>query len=198
MSNTALFITKTVYAILLALSVSAAGFVFPFLPRHLTLVGTLTIGAPAFILSFWPSDSPARPGFLSRTMRFAVPAGFVSAVVTFSIYAFARSSFVRATTEEAQTAATLTLALVGFWILYRLIRPLDTAEAALIGSMVVALVLAFTVPFASEFFALQFPSLLSGLAVAAVTILAIVILEFVLDMAERYGPTLKWFNIVES
>ncbi|KAA3641307.1 MAG: HAD family hydrolase [Armatimonadetes bacterium] len=193
----ALFITKTVYAILLAVSVSAAGFVFPFLPRHLTLVGTLTIGAPAFILSFWPSDSPARPGFLSRTLRFSVPAGLVAALVTFSIYAVARSSFIGATTPEAQTAATLTLALVGFWILYRLVRPLDAAEAALIGSMFAMLVLAFTVPFLSDFFALQFPSLVSGLAVAAVTILAIVLLEFVLDMVERHGPRLKWFAIDE-
>lgn len=191
----ALFITKTVYAILLAVSVSAAGFVFPFLPRHLTLVGTLTIGVPAFILSFWPSDSPARPGFLSRTMRFAVPAGLIATIVTFSIYALARSSLVHATTEEAQTAATLTLALVGFWILYRLIRPLNTAEAGLIGSMVVVLILAFTIPAAAEFFAIEFPTLLSGLAVAAATITAIVMLEFVLDMVERYGPTVKWFNI---
>jgi len=194
----ALFITKTVYAILLAVSVSVAGFVFPFLPRHLTLVGTLTIGVPAFVLSFWPSDSPARPGFLSRTMRFAVPAGLVATIVTFSIYAVARSSLVGATTPEAQTAATLTLALVGFWILYRLIRPLDGTKSALIGSMVVLLVLAFTVPFLSDFFALQFPSLVSGLAVAAVTIVAIVILEFVLDVAEQFGLTLRWFAIDES
>ncbi len=194
----ALFITKTVYAILLAVSVSVAGFAFPFLPRHLTLVGTLTIGAPAFILSFWPSDSPARPGFLSRTMRFALPAGLVAAIVTFSIYAVARSSLVGATTPEAQTAATLTLALVGFWILYRLIRPLDRAKSALIGSMFVALILAFTVPFASDFFALDFPSLASGLAVAAVTIIAIVILELVLDLAERSGARLTWFAIDEG
>ncbi|HEX9096054.1 MAG TPA: HAD-IC family P-type ATPase [Candidatus Dormibacteraeota bacterium] len=43
-----LFLTKTVYAFLLAVAVGVAGFPFPFLPRQLTIVGSLSIGIPAF------------------------------------------------------------------------------------------------------------------------------------------------------
>ncbi len=191
----ALFVTKTIYAIALAVLTSAAGFVFPFLPRHLTLVGTLTIGVPAFILSFWPSDAPARPGFLSRTMRFAVPAGLVATIITFLIYALARSSYVHATTGEAQTAATLTLALGGFWVLYRLIRPLNRAKLVLIGSMVALLILVFSIPMTSQFFALGFPTLLSGIAVAAATLIAIGLFELALYLVERYGPAVSLLDI---
>ncbi len=38
-----LYVTKTIYAFALVVAVGLAGFEFPFLPRHLTLVGSLTI-----------------------------------------------------------------------------------------------------------------------------------------------------------
>ena len=47
-----LFVTKTVYAAVFALVIGVSGSAFPFLPRHLSLVSELTIGIPAFVLSF--------------------------------------------------------------------------------------------------------------------------------------------------
>src|SRR5207253_1320660 len=44
--TSSLYLTKTFYAMLLALATGVASFVFPFLPRHLTLIGTLSIGIP--------------------------------------------------------------------------------------------------------------------------------------------------------
>ena len=186
----ALFITKTVYATLLAVSVSVAGLTFPFLPRHLTLVATLTIGIPAFVLSFWPSDSPARPEFLRGTLQFAIPAGTTAAIVTFVIYAASRSSWVNATQAEAQTAATLTLALVGFWILYRLIRPLAKAEWLLLSLLLGGFAAVFVIPPIADFFALDVPGFAEAAAVVAATALNIVALEAILRFAERRGHTL--------
>src|SRR2546430_7230954 len=57
-----LFLTKTIYAMLLALAVGVAGFPFPFLPRHLTIISSLTIGIPAFFLALAPNAPMARPG----------------------------------------------------------------------------------------------------------------------------------------
>ncbi len=63
-----LFVTKTVYAMLLAIAVGVARWPYPFLPRHLTIVSTLTIGIPAFFLALSPNFAslrarlhPARP-----------------------------------------------------------------------------------------------------------------------------------------
>ncbi len=50
-----LFLTKTVYAMALAVSTSLAQVAFPFLPRQLSLVGALTIGM-AYQGSFWLSN----------------------------------------------------------------------------------------------------------------------------------------------
>ncbi|MBC7292356.1 MAG: HAD-IC family P-type ATPase, partial [Actinotalea sp.] len=79
-----LFLTKTVYVTVLALAVGVAGLPFPFYPRHLTVISTLTIGVPAFFLALAPDARRARPGFLRRVLRFAVPAGLVAAAATFT------------------------------------------------------------------------------------------------------------------
>ena len=58
-----LFVTKTVYAALIAVAVGAAAIPFPFYPRHLTVVSTLTIGVPGFFLALGgrrAAGAPAR------------------------------------------------------------------------------------------------------------------------------------------
>ncbi len=78
-----LYVTKTVYAMLIALGVGVVGLEFPFLPRQLTLIGALTIGIPSFFLALAPNDERARPGFLARVLRFTIPAGSLAAIATF-------------------------------------------------------------------------------------------------------------------
>jgi cation-transporting ATPase E len=103
-----LFLTKTVYAFLLAVAVGVAGFPFPFLPRQLTIVGSLSIGIPAFFLALAPNAQRARPGFTGRVLRFAIPAGVVAAVATFAAYALVLDS-PYASFAEARTMATIVL-----------------------------------------------------------------------------------------
>src|SRR5207244_2723477 len=107
-----LFLTKTVYVFLLALSVGVAGVAFPFLPRHLTLAGSLTIGIPGFFLALERNTTRARPGLLSRILRFAVPAGTIAAAATLAAYALARQ-FEPAHLDVARTAATVMLTVCG-------------------------------------------------------------------------------------
>lgn len=81
-----LFLSKTVYAVVLALAVGALGIAYPYLPRHLTLIGSATIGIPAFILALAPSKRKYRPGFLKRVGQLVIPAGIVCASA--SIFAY--------------------------------------------------------------------------------------------------------------
>ena len=80
------FVTKTVYATVLALAVGLAGLAFPFLPRHLTLISSLTIGIPGFFLALEPNTQRSRPGFVRRTLTFAIPAGLIAAFGTLVAY----------------------------------------------------------------------------------------------------------------
>jgi cation-transporting P-type ATPase E len=78
-----LFLTKTVYAAVLAVATGIAGFPFPFLPRHLTLVSSLIIGIPGFFLALATDAPRAQPRFLRRVARFTIPAGLVAAIAAF-------------------------------------------------------------------------------------------------------------------
>jgi magnesium-transporting ATPase (P-type) len=163
----ALFVTKTVYAFLLALAVGIADLVFPFLPRHLTLIGALTIGVPAFFLSLAPNAARARPGFVIRVLRFAIPAGTLAFAATFAAYLFVGGPL-EATFEQARTAATLVLLLLGLWVLVILSRPLTVLRGALVAAMAAAFaVVQFFLPLRA-FFALE--PLPAGMLVASVMI----------------------------
>jgi cation-transporting ATPase E len=161
-----LFVTKTVYATLLALAVGVARVPFPFLPRHLTIVSSLTIGIPAFFLALAPNERRAVPGFVERVLRFALPAGTLAAVATFSTYGLARAQDV--TQVEARTTATITLFLVAMWVLAILARPTNFWRFGLQVSMAGLFVLVLLVPWSRHFFSLNLarpPVTTAGIAI---------------------------------
>ena len=130
-----LFLTKTVYAVLLAALVGIFVLPFPFLPRQLTLVGTVTIGVPATMLALEANAELVRDGFLSRVARFAVPAGLVAGLATFLTYVFARQNEDLALIEQ-RTTAVLVLTGVTILVLVRVAWPLNPLRVALVVGMV--------------------------------------------------------------
>jgi len=162
-----LFLAKTVYAMLLALAVGVAGVPFPFLPRHLTLISTLTIGVPGFFLALAPSDRPARSGFIGRILRFAVPAGFLAAAGTFTAYALARGTF-GTTLIVAQTTATVVLFAMGLVILAAIASPLTALRGWLVAAMGAVFLAVLAIPALREFFALVLPPMIVWLAAGVI------------------------------
>ncbi|MGF6970738.1 magnesium-transporting ATPase (P-type)/membrane-associated phospholipid phosphatase [Paraburkholderia sp. WC7.3g] len=166
-----LFVTKTVYAMLLAFAVGVADLAFPFLPRHLTLVGSLTIGIPAFFLSLEASAERARSGFVERVLRFAVPAGVLAAIATFASYSIALG-YLGATLDQARSAAGTVLFGVTLWILLLLARPLTPLRFTLVAAMALTFASIAVLPALSAFFALEVLPLHIWLGVAGVTAIA--------------------------
>ncbi len=108
-----LYLTKTVYAATLILLVAVPGFVFPFLPRHLTVAALLTIGIPSFALALMPSEGPLYRGRLLRALAaFAVPAGVSTALASILSF-FLVDTVAGGTLAEGRTAATSTLIALG-------------------------------------------------------------------------------------
>jgi cation-transporting ATPase E len=174
-----LFLTKTAYSLVLAALVGLAHVPYPLLPRHTTLVGSLTIGIPGFFLALAPNSERWRPGFVSRVLRRAAPAGLVCGVAAFVAYGLARLHSGTGEIEDRSTAA-LTLFVCAAWVLALAARPYTRARVALIATMVGAFVLAAVIPFVAEFFALDLSdsgNVMIGLATAGVGILAISIVH---------------------
>ncbi len=149
-----LFLTKTVYAMLLILAVGVAGVSFPFLPRHISLVDALTIGVPAFFLSLEPNGDRLRSGFVDRVLHFVVPAGVFVASAVFAAYALLRAEWI-ANLGTARTAATLVLFLEATWVLVLAAGVLRARRALLVGAMTALFALTLWVPRLRGFFALE-------------------------------------------
>jgi len=161
-----LFLTKTFYAMALALATGVGRLPFPFIPRHFTIISALTIGIPGFFLALAPNARRAQPGFLPRVLRFAIPAGLVAATSTFVAYLVARDQ-AGVSLDEARTIAVITLFLVAMWVLVILARPLNLWRISLIVTMGAAFLGALLIPWVRDYFALVVPS-------AAVVIEAVV------------------------
>ncbi|MCE7008642.1 HAD-IC family P-type ATPase [Kibdelosporangium philippinense] len=147
-----LFLTKTVYSVLLALMVGIAQVNYPFLPRHVTVIAWFTIGIPAFVLSLAPNNERARSGFVARVMRMAIPSGAVIATATFISYMLVHT---KASSEQSGTTALITLMIVALWVLAIVARPYKWWKVALITLMSAASLLLFVLPFTQRFFALD-------------------------------------------
>jgi len=184
-----LFLAKNVMSLVAILSSAAFAVAFPFLPRHLTLVSSVTIGIPAFFLALGPNKRRYLPGFLTRVLKFAVPAGAVAGVTVIVAYLWANGTYgmpvaertARCAIEPGQigaldpacsqpsTAATVALLVAAFWILVVLARPFRLWKTALVAAMVAISIAAFVIPLAREFFDFSLPAALAwqSLAVGA-------------------------------
>ena len=150
-----LFITKTVWATLLAIAAGVVLLPYPFLPRHLTIIGDLAIGVPAFFLALAPNRRRYVPGFVGRVLRFAVPAGLIVAAATFSAYALAEARGLPLT--QQRTAATLVTLILSLCVLALLAMPLTWRRIALVVAALAAFVLLFPVPAVRTFYELELP-----------------------------------------
>jgi hypothetical protein len=127
------------------------------LPRHLTLVSTVTIGIPAFLLSLPPNHDRARPGFVKRVMRLGLPAGLAVAAVTFTTYEMVRPGgpFATATPTQASTATLAALIVAATWVLSVVARPYRWWKLALVGASLAAYSFIFATRATQELFLLD-------------------------------------------
>ncbi len=179
-----LFLTKTTYATLLALLFGLLLLEFPFLPRQLSITDGLTIGIPAFFLALMPNAQRYIPGFLRRSLSFAIPTGVIVALTLTAYTLVVRGAGIEV--DELRTGATIILAVVGIWILAVLSRPLNRYKGAVVGGMFVALVVIFSVALSRSFFLLVDPGQVTAVVVTGACVAAIVLIEVVRAIQRRY------------
>ena len=145
---------------------------YPFYPRHLTIVSTLTIGVPGFFLALAAGAPRARPGFTRRVLAFTIPAGISAAAAALGAYALARDAD-GISAQQARTAAMLALLAVSLWIL-GIVAGRTAWRITLVAAMAACLVPLFAIPLARSIFAVQLPPAsvliqVTGVVLAAIT-----------------------------
>ena len=180
-----LFVTKSVFAAFLILTVGLTPTSYPFLPRHLTLASSLTIGIPAFFLALAPSRGGWRPDrFLREVAGFAVPAGVAAGLGVVSAYLFSLN-LLDLPLEAARTVATSALVLIGLGLVYFLEaggpRVRNVAVLTLCAFLLGAYVVVLLLPSTRSFFALARPTveiILCSLGGAALAVGGLWLMDF--------------------
>ncbi|MFG2286296.1 HAD-IC family P-type ATPase [Streptomyces sp. NPDC048595] len=184
-----LFLTKTVYSVLLAILVACCQIPYPYLPRHLTLLSTLTIGVPAFFLALAPNKERARPHFVRRVMRYAIPSGIITGLAAFATYLLARAHYSGPGALSAETsAATLTLFLTAMWVLVIIARPYTWWRIALVLAMGLGFLIVLVTPWLQDFFDLRLVGTTMPWAAVGVAAVAAVLLEITWRLVDRRFP----------
>ena len=146
-----LFLTKTSWALTLALVFGVLAWKFPFLPRQLSGIDSFTIGLPAFALALLPNARRYVPGFLGRALSFTIPSGIAVALSVIALQLIAMNQGWD-NSDASRTATMVTMSVTGLWVLSTLARPIDKTKAAIFLGMVLLGLLIFTVPLSTGYF----------------------------------------------
>lgn len=178
-----LFVVKTVYSALISLGVVLTAIPFPYLPRHITYIGSLTIGIPAFLLALAPNTRVYKPGFLKRVVVFALPCGIATAIAVL-LYAWIIPQHMGWNINNVPTLAlwrmgcAIVLFAMGVVVLCRVASPLRSWRGILVAAFAAAGVLGVLIPPVASFFDLMIPTgkllLLTVIAIVVACIVFVV------------------------
>lgn len=169
-----LFLVKTVYSALISAGVVLLGLNFPYLPRHITYIGSLTIGIPAFLLALAPNTRRYVPGFLHRVVRFALPNGIAVAVSVLVVSIFSPLMLARGLDSSnanasrlivesvhavgvTRTICAVTVFVLGVAVLATVSKPLISWRGIMVLCFAAAGVIGAFIPFVAHFFDLHVP-----------------------------------------
>ena len=77
----ALYLTKTIYSVLLSVIFILLGRSYPFIPIHLSIISAAMIGIPSFILTLEQTEAVTSNGFLRNVLRISLPSALTMVIV---------------------------------------------------------------------------------------------------------------------
>lgn len=128
--SSSLFLTKTLYASILAIIFIIIDSSYPFLPIQLSLYNLVTIGIPSIILALEPNNKRIKSGsFLLRVLSKAIPTSI--SVVICLLLSMYLGEFIGLPTEELSTMSTFILIIIGFRMIYKISVPFNEFRSIL-------------------------------------------------------------------
>ena len=134
-----LFLVKNVFSLLTSILAICFAVTYPLMPSQVSLISMFTIGVPGFLLSQLPNKDIIRGNFVENVLKKAIPAGLTDAfmiacmVITGTVWGLS--------TADISTATTLVIAVIGFFYIYTIVRPLDGLRALILFGCILGLTL---------------------------------------------------------
>lgn len=128
-----LFLVKNIFSLLLSVLLLIFPFAYPFAPIQLTLVSSLTIGIPSFVLALQPSRDRVSGSFLRNVIMRALPGGVCTAALIIPLMAF--SDGLGFSQNVISTLSTLIAGYSGLVVLFLTCLPLNALRGGLVAAM---------------------------------------------------------------
>ena len=154
-----LFLVKNIFSFALAIVSLIFTMPYPFTAAQLSLVSSLTIGFPAFVLAMEPNESIVKGKFIRNVLRNALPPAMTDFVLIIGVLLFYYAF--RLPSEMMSTICAVTIGIVGIFVIVRLCRPFTFLRKLLIAAVCIAF--AFSAIFLKRLFTLSpldFPGML--------------------------------------
>ena len=135
----ALYIVKNIFSMLLAIFSVILMLDYPLEPSQVSLISMFTIGIPSFVLALEPNKELIRGHFLTNVLVRALPAGLTDFIVVSGLVIFCREFQVDL--DCLSTSCTILVAIVGFMILRRIARPMNTGHIVMLVGVIAGWIL---------------------------------------------------------
>ncbi|HOZ53945.1 MAG TPA: HAD-IC family P-type ATPase [Bacilli bacterium] len=179
--SASLFLSKTLYSIILAILFIFIKYNYPFEPIQFSIINLIVIGLPAFILALEPNNDMIKGKFLMNILKRAIPTGLtiISCVLIISIIAM----IFKIPREISSTIAVFATIYVGLNLIYKISQPFNKSRTILFYSLILLFVLLYS--FFNDFFSLEVLSIGYSLLCAAIIVIATYTFRYLTKIVDK-------------
>lgn len=179
--SSSLFLVKTIFSALIGVLFIFLNYSYPFRPIQQTLISSLTIGIPSFILALEPNKERIRGKFIFNVIKMCIPAALTMTANILVLCAL--SGPLKLTGDEFSTLAVIMTSFAGFLMLFKVCTPFNVLRGVLFGGLLSAFILALV--FFQDLFYLTPLSLPMLVALVPMTLLAIALMLALLHLVDH-------------
>ena len=179
--SSSLYLVKTMYSILLSLFFLFTPHSYPFSPIQLSLISSLLVGFPSFVLALQPNKNIVRGNFTFNIVTRAAPAALCISLNI--IISALLSGTLGISQEELSTIAVYITSLVCLLLVIRLSIPLNPLRGAMLAVSVIGMTIAFI--FFRGFFNLSALSVNAVILVAISAVVFFLLFNLLYDIANK-------------
>lgn len=185
--SASLFIVKTIYTFLLVFLFINTKSRYPFIPIQLSLLSTLTIGIPSFVLALEFNNNRVKSGFLLNVIKKALP---TSILIVFNILIiYLLGMLFSISSNEISTMCVIISAFIGFMHLYNICNKNNIIHRLLI--VVLALVFLISYIFFKEFFSFTNISISMGIIIVLLGIESVYLYKYFIGGLDKLIDFIK-------
>lgn len=191
--SASLFLTKTIYTMLLVLTVLFLRFQYPYQPIHLSMMNLITIGIPSIILALEPNKERVKSNFLIKIIANALPTALTVHTIQFVVLIL--SKYISLTQIEMSTIAVIANTTIMLIFIYKLSTPFNKTRKIMFYSLFTIFIV--EILFFKNFFSLAKLDLNTMVLVAIVLVVSLLLWKAFDNLFERLKTTKKFKKLFD-